>query len=72
MMRPLLKRPRVAVVIDETVGALHGERLVAALSAAGVGVERGRGRAGRGDQELRRAGRSCATRCSAWSSTAAT
>jgi 3-dehydroquinate synthase len=40
LIRPLLKRPRVAVVVDETVDALHGERLVAALSAAGVAVER--------------------------------
>ncbi len=40
LIAPLLKRQRVAVVVDETVDALHGERLVAGLSAAGVGVER--------------------------------
>lgn len=33
---PLLKRARLAVVADETVAALHGERLGAALGAAGV------------------------------------
>jgi len=33
---PLLKRPRTAVVADETVARLHGERLRAALAGAGV------------------------------------
>ncbi len=36
LIRPLLKRPRVAVVADQTVAALHGARLAASLSAAGV------------------------------------
>jgi len=35
---PLLKRPRLAVVSDETVWALHGARLTAALEAAGLAV----------------------------------
>jgi 3-dehydroquinate synthase len=35
---PLLKRPRLAVVSDETVWGLHGARFAAALSAAGVSV----------------------------------
>jgi 3-dehydroquinate synthase len=35
-MAPLLKRRRTAVVSDETVWALHGVRLVAALERAGV------------------------------------
>ena len=33
---PLLKRARVAVVSDETVWRLHGARLAASLSAAGI------------------------------------
>ena len=33
---PLLQRPAVAVVMDETVNALHGHRLTQALAAAGV------------------------------------
>jgi 3-dehydroquinate synthase len=33
---PLLKRARTAVVADETVAALHGPRLLAALAAAGI------------------------------------
>ena len=33
---PLLRRPRVAVVSDETVAALHLERLEAGLAAAGI------------------------------------
>jgi 3-dehydroquinate synthase len=33
---PLLKRKRLAVVVDETVSSLHGERLRRALEAAGV------------------------------------
>ena len=35
---PLLKRPRLAVVSDETVWGLHGARLSAALEAAGIAV----------------------------------
>jgi 3-dehydroquinate synthase len=35
-LAPLLKRGRTAVVSDETVWRLHGERLTAALKAAGV------------------------------------
>ncbi|MCR5874700.1 3-dehydroquinate synthase [Phenylobacterium sp. J426] len=37
-MRPLLKRGRTAVVSDETVWSLHGERLTAALRRSGVEV----------------------------------
>ena len=33
---PLLKRGRTAVVADETVAALHGARLIASLSRAGI------------------------------------
>ncbi|HEY3694028.1 3-dehydroquinate synthase [Phenylobacterium sp.] len=33
---PLLKRPRLAVVSDETVWSLHGARFAAALEAAGI------------------------------------
>jgi 3-dehydroquinate synthase len=33
---PLLKRPRLAVVSDETVWGLHGARFAAALEAAGI------------------------------------
>ena len=33
---PLLRRPRVAIVTDETVAALHLERLQAALAAHGI------------------------------------
>ena len=36
LIRPLLKRPRLAVVMDETVSALHGAALAASLGAAGV------------------------------------
>jgi 3-dehydroquinate synthase len=36
LIRPLLKRPRVAVVADETVNDLHGARLAASLRAAGI------------------------------------
>jgi 3-dehydroquinate synthase len=35
-LRPLLKQPRLAVVADAAVAALHGERLRAALAGAGV------------------------------------
>ena len=35
---PLLQRPRTAVVSDETVWALHGARLTAALERAGIAV----------------------------------
>jgi 3-dehydroquinate synthase len=36
---PILRRPRVAVVTDETVAALHGPALRAALEAEGVRVD---------------------------------
>jgi 3-dehydroquinate synthase len=36
LVRPLLKRPRTAVVTDETVAALHGRTLAASLEAAGI------------------------------------
>ncbi|WP_118132623.1 3-dehydroquinate synthase [Oceanicella sp. SM1341] len=39
LVAPLLKRPRVAVVADETVAALHLEALVAGLAAGGVSVQ---------------------------------
>ena len=35
-IRPLLRRARTAVVADETVAALHGQRLIAALCEAGI------------------------------------
>ena len=35
-IRPLLGRARTAVVADETVAALHGDRLQAALAGAGI------------------------------------
>jgi 3-dehydroquinate synthase len=35
-IRPLLKRPRLTVVADETVHALHGARLAASLRGAGI------------------------------------
>jgi 3-dehydroquinate synthase len=35
-IRPLLRRPFAPVVMDETVAALHGERLMRSLRAAGV------------------------------------
>jgi 3-dehydroquinate synthase len=35
-LAPLLRRPRVAIVTDETVAALHLPRLEAALAAAGI------------------------------------
>ena len=35
---PLLRRPRVAVVTDATVAALHLERLVAGFAASGIAV----------------------------------
>jgi 3-dehydroquinate synthase len=35
-IRPLLQRPKVAVVADETVQALHGGALAASMAAAGV------------------------------------
>ncbi len=37
-VRPLLTRPRVALVMDETVAAAHGERLLGALAAGGIGA----------------------------------
>ncbi|HLY79447.1 MAG TPA: 3-dehydroquinate synthase [Caulobacteraceae bacterium] len=36
LIGPLLKRPRLAVVMDETVNRLHGAALAASLSEAGV------------------------------------
>ncbi|MDQ0466627.1 3-dehydroquinate synthase [Caulobacter ginsengisoli] len=36
LIAPLLKRPRTAIVTDETVGAHHGERLAASLERAGI------------------------------------
>jgi len=36
LVRPLLKRPRLAVVMDQTVSALHGAALEASLAAAGI------------------------------------
>ena len=36
MIRPLLRRPRVIVVTDETVAACHGARLEQGLKAAGL------------------------------------
>ena len=36
LIGPLLKRPVAAVVMDETVEALHGPRLIGALEAAGI------------------------------------
>jgi 3-dehydroquinate synthase len=36
LIRPLLKRARTAVVVDETVMGLHGARLEASLRAAGI------------------------------------
>jgi 3-dehydroquinate synthase len=38
-LAPLLRRPRVAIVTDETVAALHLPVLRAALSAAGIAAE---------------------------------
>ena len=35
-MKPFLKRGRTVVVADETIMALHGERLMASLAAAGL------------------------------------
>jgi len=37
-IRPLLKRPRLAVVADETVHALHGAALAASLASSGIEV----------------------------------
>jgi 3-dehydroquinate synthase len=36
LVAPLLTRPRLAVVMDETVAALHGDALETSLAAAGV------------------------------------
>ena len=36
LLKPLLKRPRTAVISDETVWGLHGAALTAALDAAGI------------------------------------
>jgi 3-dehydroquinate synthase len=38
IVRPLLKRPRLAVVMDRTVDHLHGVRLAFSLKAAGIVV----------------------------------
>jgi 3-dehydroquinate synthase len=38
VIAPLLKRPRLAVVMDETVQALHGAALAASLGGAGIEV----------------------------------
>ena len=38
-IRPLLARPSIAVVMDETVSALHGARLLQSMSAAGVSTD---------------------------------
>ena len=38
LIAPLLKRPRVTVVVDTTVNALHGAALQTALATAGVSV----------------------------------
>jgi 3-dehydroquinate synthase len=35
-LRPLLRRPRIVVVTDQTVAALHGARLKRGLDAAGI------------------------------------
>ena len=39
-LAPLLRRPRVAVVTDETVAGLHLARLADGLAAAGLEVRR--------------------------------
>ncbi|WP_205042259.1 3-dehydroquinate synthase [Rhodoligotrophos defluvii] len=39
LVRPLLARPHTAVVTDETVAALHLERLQASLAATGISAE---------------------------------
>jgi 3-dehydroquinate synthase len=39
LIAPLLKRARTAIVADEVVMGLHGERLQASLAAAGIGSE---------------------------------
>jgi 3-dehydroquinate synthase len=36
LVRPLLRRPRLAVVMDETVSALHGAAIAASLQGAGI------------------------------------
>jgi 3-dehydroquinate synthase len=38
-IRPLLAQPRVAVIADETVNAVHGPQLSQALEAAGIGAD---------------------------------
>ena len=38
-IRPLLKRARTAIVADETVARLHGERLGASLATAGIAAD---------------------------------
>lgn len=39
LIAPLLRRPRVAVITDETVAALHLDALRAGLAAAGIAME---------------------------------
>jgi 3-dehydroquinate synthase len=38
LIRPLLKRRRLAVVMDETVSGLHGPALAGSLTAAGIAI----------------------------------
>ena len=38
-LKPSLRRPLAAVVMDETVGDLHGPRLIGALEAAGIAAQ---------------------------------
>jgi 3-dehydroquinate synthase len=39
LIAPLLKWPRLAVVMDETVAELHGDALESSLAAAGIGFQ---------------------------------
>ena len=39
LIAPLLKRPRLAVVMDETVSALHGSALAGSLASAGIAFQ---------------------------------
>ena len=39
ILRPMLKQPRLAVVMDATVSGLHGARLAASLAGAGIAVQ---------------------------------
>jgi 3-dehydroquinate synthase len=38
LIRPFLRRPLVAIIMDETVAVLHGPRLIGALEADGITV----------------------------------